>query len=278
MATNLLRLVSLACAGLVGAGAASSVARADLLASLSSGPPAEVSLIAGWRQADGSHVAAIEIRMRPGWYTYWRVPGDAGIAPEFDWSGSRNLASVAYEWPHPEVIETAGMRSFGFYDELVLPIRLEPQRRGEAIEASLELFFGICEQVCIPAEVRVEAVLPPSAAPVGRDRIGAAQAARAHGPGEAGVINASCGITAGTDGAEIAATVEFAAPPLAGQVVVFESARGDVGIGRSRTQQSGSTLAARAALAGGGALDRSDLRLTVIGPERTVDIPGCAPG
>ena len=46
-----------------------------------------VALIAGWRQADGSRLAGIEIRLAPGWHTYWRAPGSAGIPPTFDWSG-----------------------------------------------------------------------------------------------------------------------------------------------------------------------------------------------
>ncbi len=60
-----------------------------------------VDLLAGWREPDGSRIAAIAIDLAPGWYTYWRIPGEAGIAPRFDWSRSRNLASVAAEWPRP---------------------------------------------------------------------------------------------------------------------------------------------------------------------------------
>ncbi|MEM9757273.1 MAG: hypothetical protein AAF914_14825, partial [Pseudomonadota bacterium] len=41
----------------------------------------EVRLIEGWRRDDGTHMAAVEIRMAPGWKTYWRAPGDGGIPP-----------------------------------------------------------------------------------------------------------------------------------------------------------------------------------------------------
>ena len=54
-------------------------------------------------------MAAVEIRLAPGWHTYWRVPGEAGIPPRFDWSGSQNLAAVAYEWPRPEIIVSYGI-------------------------------------------------------------------------------------------------------------------------------------------------------------------------
>ena len=32
--------------------------------------------------------------MAPGWHTYWRYPGDSGVPPRFDFSGSDNLASA----------------------------------------------------------------------------------------------------------------------------------------------------------------------------------------
>ena len=31
--------------------------------------------------------AGIEIRLKPGWHTYWRYPGDAGVPPRFDFAG-----------------------------------------------------------------------------------------------------------------------------------------------------------------------------------------------
>ena len=48
---------------------------------------AAVRLIAG-TQRGAVHRAGIEIRLAPGWKTYWRYPGDSGIAPRFDFSQS----------------------------------------------------------------------------------------------------------------------------------------------------------------------------------------------
>jgi DsbC/DsbD-like thiol-disulfide interchange protein len=36
-------------------------------------------------------VVGIQLRMDDGWKTYWRNPGDSGVPPQFDWSGSKNL-------------------------------------------------------------------------------------------------------------------------------------------------------------------------------------------
>src|SRR5271163_1985315 len=46
--------------------------------------------------------AGVEIRLDPGWKTYWRDPGDSGVPPKLDFSGSDNVKSVTVLWPAPE--------------------------------------------------------------------------------------------------------------------------------------------------------------------------------
>ena len=47
--------------------------------------------------------AGIEIKLQPGWHTYWRYPGDSGVPPRFDFSGSDNVASVKVLYPAPHL-------------------------------------------------------------------------------------------------------------------------------------------------------------------------------
>src|SRR5216684_537111 len=67
------------------------------------GSQAAVRLIAGSSsKARGGMVrAGIEIRLAPGWKTYWRYPGDSGVPPRFDFAGSQNVKSIAIAWPAP---------------------------------------------------------------------------------------------------------------------------------------------------------------------------------
>jgi len=44
---------------------------------------AAVRLIGGSAGVEGFIRAGIEIRLKPGWHTYWRYPGDAGVPPRF---------------------------------------------------------------------------------------------------------------------------------------------------------------------------------------------------
>ncbi len=98
-------------------------------------------------------VAGIEIQLAPKWKTYWRVPGDAGIPPAFDFSGSKNLkkSEVLYPVPH-RYFEPSGL-TIGYKERVVFPVLLQPIDPRQPIELNLSAAFGICEDICIPVEV-----------------------------------------------------------------------------------------------------------------------------
>jgi DsbC/DsbD-like thiol-disulfide interchange protein len=238
-----------------------------------------VRIIGGWQQPDGSRIAAVAIGLAPGWHTYWRMPGEAGIPPEFDWSGSRNLASVAYEWPRPTLFDSGGMRTIGYADALVLPVRLVPRDPSAPLDVRLALSFGVCDDICVPAQSTVSLRLAPDAPPGGRAEIEAALAARAESAAEAGVVDATCALVPAADGYRVDATVTFADAPDPGQYAVLESSQPDLWIGPAESETRGRTVSARAPIetrAAGPMLERRSLRLTLLDGRRAVEIEGCA--
>ena len=110
---------------------------------------ARLDTVHGWRMADGNHMAALQITMRPGWHTYWRTPGEVGIPPQFSWRGSDNVAAVSMHWPVPETFRSNGYRSIGYEDSLILPVEVVAKSSGP-IRLSGEMTFGACEEVCVP--------------------------------------------------------------------------------------------------------------------------------
>lgn len=248
-------------------------------------PPqeAEVALLSGWREPGGEHVAAIDIRLAPGWHTYWRVPGASGIPPQFDWSQSQNLAAVAYEWPRPIPFETFGELTIGYKEALVLPVRLTPRDAAAPVEVRLELFFGVCKDICIPAEATLTARLDPAAPPEGRERIEAALAERPLEPYEAGVTGATCALAPRKEGVAVTARIAFAQPPAPGLIAVIEAeSRPDLWIGEADAWTEGRAVHAAAPLealgSGALALDRERLRVTLLDERHAIDIRGCPGG
>jgi|SRR5579883_2684942 DsbC/DsbD-like thiol-disulfide interchange protein len=97
--------------------------------------------------------AGVEIRLDPGWHTYWRDPGDSGAPPKLDFSGSDNVKSVTVLWPAPERFpDGAGGNSIGYFDHVILPLRVEPANAAKQSSLRLKLGYDVCSNICVPVE------------------------------------------------------------------------------------------------------------------------------
>lgn len=106
--------------------------------------------------ADALLRAGVQIRLDPGWDTYWRYPGDSGVPPKFDFSGSENVKSVAVLWPAPERFpDGAGGHSIGYMGELILPLRIVPSDAAKRSTLRLKLDYAVCATLCIPAKANL---------------------------------------------------------------------------------------------------------------------------
>jgi DsbC/DsbD-like thiol-disulfide interchange protein len=133
-------------------------------------------LIAGTRGGEGALRAGIEIKLKAGWHTYWRYPGDAGVPPQFDFAGSQNLKAVEVRWPVPRRIPEAGLIAIGYDRDVILPLKVTPQDAARPVTLRLKLSYAICEKLCVPAEAKGELTL--AGAPSAQDAPLAAAEAR----------------------------------------------------------------------------------------------------
>jgi DsbC/DsbD-like thiol-disulfide interchange protein len=239
---------------------------------------ARLEILPGWRDGD-THVAAMRLTLAPGWKTYWRSPGAAGLPPVFSWSGSENLGGVRFEWPVPDVFHTNGMRSIGYHDQLVLPMLVAVGTQGQPVRLRGELQVGVCDTVCVPWSARFDAVLPAGGAP--DPAIRAALDDRAQTGAEAGAGPVRCAAEPIADGLRLTATIDL---PRQGrdEVVVIETGTQGIWVSEATAERQSGQLVASADLVPPEAqpfpVDRSALRFTVIGDGRAVDIRGCKGG
>lgn len=118
-------------------------------------------LVAGTPGSDqGFLPAGVEIRLAPGWKTYWRYPGDSGVGPRFDFTGSTNIRSATVAWPMPHAFRDAGGLSIGYKEKVLFPVRIVAQEPGRPVVLALAFEYAICERVCIPQSGRVALSLP----------------------------------------------------------------------------------------------------------------------
>jgi len=163
MTTRRQAMLGAAGAGLAAAMPRLAAAQGDVAAASpwSVGLGAKMRLVRGAPLADRDGFGAgIEIALDPGFKTYWRMPGDAGIPPVFDWSLSRNLAAIAPDWPAPRRFEEAGVSAIGYADgHVVLPLRVSASDADAPVELALSLVFAACKTICVPEKAEASLTL-----------------------------------------------------------------------------------------------------------------------
>ena len=239
--------------------------------------PAQVEVLPGWRMQSGIHMAGVRITLAPGWKTYWRAPGDAGIPPQFSFAGSDNIASITQHWPIPQVFYENGMQSIGYYDSVVFPLAIQSLDPGAPITIDGAITIGVCEEICIPVSATFDAMLPSKG-----ERDSAIAAALINQPisaAEAGVGDVICKIAPIHDGLKVTTTmaVEATGGP---EVVVVETGNPAIWVSEADVTRVGDQLTAVVDMVNttgdAFALDRSTVRFTVLGSTQAIDIQGCS--
>ncbi len=99
-------------------------------------------------------LAGVELKMAPGWHTYWRYGGDAGIPTTITWTLPPGVSAGAIQWPIPEKSVTpAGdtpLYTYGYEKEVVLlvPIKLAADLRPGPVQLNAEVAWMECKSTC----------------------------------------------------------------------------------------------------------------------------------
>ncbi len=238
----------------------------------------QVSLLPGYRMSDDRHMAAIRIDLAPGWKTYWRAPGEGGVPTVLRLTDADGIAGMAIHWPRPQVFFTNGLRSLGYEGSVILPVEFAINTNGTAQIAG-RLDLGVCQDVCMPITVDLGGVLPASTARDGA--IAAALSDRPFTAAEAGAGAVTCAIEPISDGLRV--TVRAQVPATGNdETVVVEHRDPMVWVSEATSERQGGQVVAVADVVpadqGPFALNRSDLRITVIGSRMAVELNNCTGG
>jgi len=135
------------------------------------GTHSAMRLIAATARHEGEPTfrAGIEVRLDPGWKTYWRYPGDSGVPPRFDFSGSENVKSIEIMWPAPHRFSDESGITIGYKDGVIFPLHIVPQdaakpvrlrlKARRPVKLGLDLDYAVCEKLCMPVEASSELML-----------------------------------------------------------------------------------------------------------------------
>ena len=103
----------------------------------------------------------LEYQLEDGWKTYWKAPGEGGFPQTLDWKKSINISSLEILWPTPEEFEILGIKSIGYKNEVIFPLKLNILDLNKETFFSFDVNFLICKDICIPGKANLELLLPP---------------------------------------------------------------------------------------------------------------------
>lgn len=92
----------------------------------------------------GKLLLAWEAKLQPGWKTYWRSPGEAGLPVRI----FAAEAEQEVKYPFPERFELFGLETFGYSKYVVLPFELDVE--AQLTDVDVEVDFMVCKEICVP--------------------------------------------------------------------------------------------------------------------------------
>ena len=105
--------------------------------------------------------AGVDMKMEPGWHTYWKNPGAAGLATKIEWQLPHGTSVGEIQWPLPEKLPPAEVTTYGYNNEVMLlvPLTLASNLPAGPLDLKANVSWLECKDVCVPASQTVEAKL-----------------------------------------------------------------------------------------------------------------------
>lgn len=95
-------------------------------------------------EREQTHIKGLlTVELKPGWKTYWRSPGEGGVAPKISWPEG---VTDSWSWPVPSRFDISGMTTQGYHDKVQIPITLVGVK-GDVLDGTLTL--STCSNVCL---------------------------------------------------------------------------------------------------------------------------------
>ncbi|MEI8595852.1 protein-disulfide reductase DsbD family protein [Photobacterium sp. Hal280] len=127
-------------------------------------PPIETRFVlTGQTDAVNGTVAGyLEVRLQPGWKTYWRSPGEGGVAPSINWQDSANIAELDWQWPVPHRYDVLGVETIGYAEDVIFPMTIKTEDFSQPVILLATLSLSSCSTVCVITDYPIDLSFIPS--------------------------------------------------------------------------------------------------------------------
>lgn len=104
----------------------------------------------------------LDVKLTGDWKTYWRSPGEGGVAPSIDWQNSQNLSKVDWQWPYPQKFELLGIETLGYKGDTLFPMTLHIDDMSKPVTIDAVLTLSSCTTICVLTDYQIQLTFLPS--------------------------------------------------------------------------------------------------------------------
>jgi thiol:disulfide interchange protein/DsbC/DsbD-like thiol-disulfide interchange protein len=101
----------------------------------------------------------VMLEMPPGWHTYWKNPGESGMASKIIWTLPEGITAGDIQWPTPEVYEdkTVDLTTYVHHDQamLLVPLTVGADTTSGELNLKARVSWLECEKLCVPGRADI---------------------------------------------------------------------------------------------------------------------------
>ncbi|WP_038889906.1 protein-disulfide reductase DsbD family protein [Vibrio campbellii] len=127
-------------------------------------PPVQTRFVLTGQQDPNTNTLTgyLDVKLTGDWKTYWRSPGEGGVAPSIDWEKSQNLTKVDWQWPYPQKYELLGIETLGYKGDTVFPMTLHVEDMDKPVTIDATLTLSSCTTICVLTDYHIQLSFLPS--------------------------------------------------------------------------------------------------------------------
>ena len=123
----------------------------------------DVELIPATTSVEPGGILTVALRLLPDthWHTYWKNPGDSGLATRIEWELPDGFEAGPILWPAPTRIDVGPLANYGYEGEVLLLTDIQVPRSLPAnVPIRARASWLVCEEICIPGDADFALTLP----------------------------------------------------------------------------------------------------------------------
>ncbi|WP_299666315.1 protein-disulfide reductase DsbD domain-containing protein [uncultured Psychromonas sp.] len=119
--------------------------------------PVKVNLQLTGQAQQNTANALLNVNLDVDWKTYWRSPGEGGVAPTFEWKAeSTNIKAFDWSWPTPKRYPVLGVETVGYKDKIHFPLHITVNDPEQPSRLKGTLTLASCTTICVLTDYKID--------------------------------------------------------------------------------------------------------------------------